>query len=187
MVVTMPSPTRAMIVSSPAPPTRRSMLARTVTRAVARSWIPSLATAATMGQVALPELKRAGYAGGISTACLAAGGKLGILIPPSVMLIVYGATAGVSVVKLYAGAFFPGIMLATLYVIYVVVIAKIKPSMAPPMSAEDRIVPLPPFAQVVSTTVSNKVLPSAGAALTASTAMRPAAPVLFSTTPGFLL
>ena len=49
----------------------------------------SLATAATMGQVALPELKRAGYAGGISTACLAAGGTLGILIPPSVVLVIY--------------------------------------------------------------------------------------------------
>ena len=51
----------------------------------------SLATAATMGQVALPELKRAGYAGGISTACLAAGGTLGILIPPSVVLVIYAA------------------------------------------------------------------------------------------------
>ena len=71
----------------------------------------------------------------------------------------YGATAGVSVVKLYAGAFFPGIMLATLYVLYVVIIAKIKPSMAPPMSAEDRIVPLPAFAQVVSKDISNNVLP----------------------------
>jgi len=74
-------------------------------------------------------------------------------------LIVYGATAGVSVVKLYAGAFFPGIMLATLYVIYVVILAKIKPSMAPPMSAEDRVVPLPAFAQVVSKEISSNVLP----------------------------
>jgi hypothetical protein len=75
------------------------------------------------------------------------------------MLIVYGATAGVSVVKLYAGAFFPGIMLAALYVIYVIVIAKIKPSMAPPMSAEDRFVPLPAFAQVVSKNISGNALP----------------------------
>jgi hypothetical protein len=81
------------------------------------------------------------------------------------MLIVYGATAGVSVVKLYAGAFFPGIMLATLYVLYVVIIAKIKPSMAPPMSAEDRIVPLPAFAQVVSKDISNNVLPGLFGAL----------------------
>jgi TRAP-type mannitol/chloroaromatic compound transport system permease large subunit len=95
----------------------------------------------------------------LSAGAITAGGCLGILIPPSVMLIVYGATAGVSVVKLYAGAFFPGIMLAALYVLYVIVIAKWKPHLAPPMSAEDRVVPLPPFAQVVSTTVSNKVLP----------------------------
>ncbi|OYU11826.1 MAG: C4-dicarboxylate ABC transporter [Comamonadaceae bacterium PBBC1] len=112
-----------------------------------------------MGLLALPAMLRAGYSVQLSAGAITAGGCLGILIPPSVMLIVYGATAGVSVVKLYAGAFFPGIMLATLYVLYVVILAKIKPHMAPPMSAEDRIVPLPAFAQVVSTEVSNTVLP----------------------------
>ena len=112
-----------------------------------------------MGLLALPAMLRAGYSVQLSAGAITAGGCLGILIPPSVMLIVYGATAGVSVVKLYAGAFFPGIMLATLYVVYVIVIAKIKPSMAPPMSAEDRIVPLPAFAQVVSKDISNNVLP----------------------------
>ena len=112
-----------------------------------------------MGLLALPAMLRAGYSVQLSAGAITAGGCLGILIPPSVMLIVYGATAGVSVVKLYAGAFFPGIMLAALYVVYVIVIAKWKPHLAPPMSAEDRVVPLPPFAQVVSTTVSNKVLP----------------------------
>ena len=112
-----------------------------------------------MGLLALPAMLRAGYSVQLSAGAITAGGCLGILIPPSVMLIVYGATAGVSVVKLYAGAFFPGIMLATLYVIYVVVLAKIKPHLAPPMSAEDRIVPLPAFAQVVSKDISNNVLP----------------------------
>ena len=112
-----------------------------------------------MGLLALPAMLRAGYSVQLSAGAITAGGCLGILIPPSVMLIVYGATAGVSVVKLYAGAFFPGVMLATLYVLYVVVIAKIKPSMAPPMSAEDRFVPLPPFAQVVSKEISHTVLP----------------------------
>ena len=112
-----------------------------------------------MGLLALPAMLRAGYSVQLSAGAITAGGCLGILIPPSVMLIVYGATAGVSVVKLYAGAFFPGIMLATLYVLYVVVIAKIKPSMAPPMSAEDRIVPLPAFAKVVSKDISSIVLP----------------------------
>jgi TRAP-type mannitol/chloroaromatic compound transport system permease large subunit len=112
-----------------------------------------------MGLLALPAMLRAGYSVQLSAGAITAGGCLGILIPPSVMLIVYGATAGVSVVKLYAGAFFPGLMLATLYVLYVVIIAKIKPHMAPPMSAEDRIVPLPAFAQVVSKDVSSTVLP----------------------------
>jgi TRAP-type mannitol/chloroaromatic compound transport system permease large subunit len=112
-----------------------------------------------MGLLALPAMLRAGYSVQLSAGAITAGGCLGILIPPSVMLIVYGATAGVSVVKLYAGAFFPGLMLATLYVLYVVIIAKIKPSMAPPMSAEDRIVPLPAFAQVVSKDISSTVLP----------------------------
>jgi TRAP-type mannitol/chloroaromatic compound transport system permease large subunit len=63
------------------------------------------------------------------------------------------------VVKLYAGAFFPGLMLAGLYILYVIILAKLKPHLAPPMSAEDRRVPLPEFAEIVSTNVSNKVLP----------------------------
>jgi TRAP-type mannitol/chloroaromatic compound transport system permease large subunit len=112
-----------------------------------------------MGVIAMRPMLNAGYDTRLAAGVITAGGTLGILIPPSVMLIVYGATAGVSVVKLYAGAFFPGIMLATLYVIYVVVLAKIKPHLAPPMSAEDRIVPLPAFAQVVSKDISNNVLP----------------------------
>jgi len=112
-----------------------------------------------MGLLALPAMLRAGYSVQLSAGAITAGGCLGILIPPSVMLIVYGATAGVSVVKLYAGAFFPGLMLAGLYILYVVILAKWKPHLAPPMSAEDRIVPLPPASQVVATTISNKVLP----------------------------
>jgi TRAP-type mannitol/chloroaromatic compound transport system permease large subunit len=112
-----------------------------------------------MGLLALPAMLRAGYSVQLSAGAITAGGCLGILIPPSVMLIVYGATAGVSVVKLYAGAFFPGLMLAGLYIAYVIILAKIKPHMAPPMSAEDRRVPLPEFAEIVSTSVSNKVLP----------------------------
>ena len=112
-----------------------------------------------MGLLALPAMLRAGYSVQLSAGAITAGGCLGILIPPSVMLIVYGATAGVSVVKLYAGAFFPGIMLAALYVAYVVILAKWKPHLAPPMSEEDRRVPLPAFAEIVSTSISNKVIP----------------------------
>jgi TRAP-type mannitol/chloroaromatic compound transport system permease large subunit len=102
-----------------------------------------------MGLLALPAMMKAGYNMKLSAGVITAGGCLGILIPPSVMLIVYGATAGVSVVKLYAGAFFPGIMLAFLYIGYVIVIAKIRPDFAPPLSAEDRVVPLPAFAEKI--------------------------------------
>ncbi|MDD3937989.1 TRAP transporter large permease subunit [Rhodoferax sp.] len=112
-----------------------------------------------MGLLALPAMLRAGYSVQLSAGAITAGGCLGILIPPSVMLIVYGATAGVSVVKLYAGAFFPGLMLAGLYIGYVIILAKLKPHMAPPMSEEDRRVPLPEFAEIVSTSVSNRALP----------------------------
>src|SRR5690606_7932549 len=93
--------------------------------------------------LALPQMLKGGYDTRLAAGAITAGGCLGILIPPSVLLIVYGATAGVSVVKLYAGAFFPGVMLAGLYVLYVILMAKLKPAWAPPLSAEQRIVPLP--------------------------------------------
>ncbi len=96
-----------------------------------------------MGLLALPQMLKAGYDVRLSAGTITAGGCLGILIPPSVLLIVYGATAGVSVVQLYAGAFFPGIMLAGLYIVYVIVMARIKPEWAPPLSAQQRVVPLP--------------------------------------------
>ena len=79
-----------------------------------------------MGLLAFPAMIKAGYNVKIGAGAITAGGCLGILIPPSVLLIVYGATAGVSVVQLYAGAFFPGIMLAALYVGYVIVLAKMQ-------------------------------------------------------------
>ncbi|MEX5744172.1 TRAP transporter large permease subunit [Massilia sp. X63] len=102
-----------------------------------------------MGLLALPAMLKAGYSTQLSAGCITAGGCLGILIPPSVLLIVYGATAGVSVVKLYAGAFFPGLMLAALYVGYVLLIAKLRPSMAPPLPAEERVVALPAYTQAI--------------------------------------
>jgi len=103
-----------------------------------------------MGLLALPAMLRAGYNIKVAAGAITAGGCLGILIPPSVLLIVYGATAGVSVVKLYAGAFFPGIMLAALYVVYVIVVAKWKPHLAPPLSAAERVVVLPPLSEALS-------------------------------------
>ena len=103
-----------------------------------------------MGLLALPAMLRAGYSVQLSAGAITAGGCLGVLIPPSVLLIVYGATAGVSVVKLYAGAFFPGLMLAALYVVYVIVVAKLKPHLAPPLSESERHVPLPPLSERLS-------------------------------------
>lgn len=96
-----------------------------------------------MGLLALPQMLKGGYDTRLAAGSITAGGCLGILIPPSVLLIVYGATAGVSVVKLYAGAFFPGLMLAGLYIVYVIIMAKIKPAWAPPLTPEQRNVPLP--------------------------------------------
>ena len=104
-----------------------------------------------MGLLALPAMLRAGYSVPLSAGAITAGGCLGMLIPPSVLLIVYGATAGVSVVQLYAGAFVPGLMLTGLYIIYVIIVAKIKPAWAPPLSAADRMVPLPPLTQKLTT------------------------------------
>jgi TRAP-type mannitol/chloroaromatic compound transport system permease large subunit len=113
-----------------------------------------------MGLLALPQMLKGGYDIRVSAGAITAGGCLGILIPPSVLLIVYGATAGVSVVQLYAGAFFPGIMLAGLYVLYVIVLAQLKPALMPPLTAEQRFVPLPPAAQKVSEAISNRALPA---------------------------
>jgi len=113
-----------------------------------------------MGLLALPQMLRGGYDVRISAGVITAGGCLGILIPPSVMLIVYGATAGVSVVQLYAGAFFPGIMLASLYVLYVIVLAMIRPDMMPPLSMAERFVKLPAHTEPIANTVSNTALPA---------------------------
>jgi len=111
-----------------------------------------------MGLLAFPAMLKAGYNVRLSAGAVTAGGTLGILIPPSVLLILYGATASVSVVQLYAGAFFPGLMLASLYIGYIIVSAKIKPSLAPPLSEEDRRVDLPEFAQIITQTRTKNVI-----------------------------
>jgi TRAP-type mannitol/chloroaromatic compound transport system permease large subunit len=111
-----------------------------------------------MGLLAFPAMLKAGYSVRLSAGVVTAGGTLGILIPPSVLLILYGATAGVSVVQLYAGAFLPGFMLTGLYIGYVIITAKLKPSVAPPLSAEEQYVELPKFAEVISKTRSNNVM-----------------------------
>ena len=95
-----------------------------------------------MGLLALPPMLRAGYNVRLATGCIAAGGTLGILIPPSIMLILYGATAGVSVVKLYAAAFIPGFVLTAGYLLYLIGVGILKPDWAPKLPPEERNVPL---------------------------------------------
>jgi len=90
----------------------------------------SLATAATMSRVALPELRRYGYAGGFSTAALAAGGTLGILIPPSVILVIYAILTEQNIAKLFLAAFIPGILAAIGYMITISIYVRVHPNAA---------------------------------------------------------
>ena len=90
----------------------------------------SLATAATMGRVALPELKQFGYGGGLSTALLAAGGTLGILIPPSVVLVIYAILAEQNIAKLFLAAFAPGVLAAVGYMIVISIYVRLYPDRA---------------------------------------------------------
>ena len=94
-----------------------------------------------MGLLAFPAMLRAGYDVKLSAGVVCAGGCLGILIPPSILLIVYAATAGVSAVKLYAAAFLPGFLLTALYIVYVIIRAVINPSLAPKLPKEQTDVP----------------------------------------------
>ncbi len=99
-----------------------------------------------MGLLAFPAMLKAGYDQKLSAGVICAGGTLGILIPPSIMLVVYGATAAVSVVKLYAAALIPGFMLAGLYMLYVIGRAVANPSLAPKLPKEESQMP---FVQMV--------------------------------------
>jgi len=101
----------------------------------------SLATAATMGQVALPELKRAGYANSLASGALAAGGTLGILIPPSIVLVIYAILAEQNIAKLFAAAFIPGILAALGYMLVINILVHLNPKLAgsvPPMPWPER-------------------------------------------------
>ena len=98
-----------------------------------------------MGLLALPAMLKAGYDTKLASGVVCAGGTLGIMIPPSILLIVYAATAGLSVVQLYAGAFFPGFVLAGLYVIYVIGRVILNPSLAPDLKDQVKM----PWQQVM--------------------------------------
>jgi TRAP-type mannitol/chloroaromatic compound transport system permease large subunit len=96
-----------------------------------------------MGVIAFNPMLRAGYDVKLAAGVITAGGTLGILIPPSVMIIVYAAVAGQSVVKLYAAAMFPGFFLAFLYLVYIVGWAMLNPKIAPPLPEHLTRVPVP--------------------------------------------
>ena len=96
-----------------------------------------------MGVIAFNPMLKAGYDVKLASGVITAGGTLGILIPPSVMIIVYAAVAGQSVVKLYAAAMFPGFFLSFLYLVYIIGWAMINPKIAPPLPEEQTRVPVP--------------------------------------------
>lgn len=101
----------------------------------------SLATASTMGRVALPELRRLNYAPGFATGVLAAGGTLGILIPPSVALVIYAIIVEASILEMFQAAIIPGLIAVLFFIFAIAVIVRIKPSLAPeaqPMPQEAR-------------------------------------------------
>ena len=110
-----------------------------------------------MGVIAFNPMLRAGYDVKLASGVITAGGTLGILIPPSVMIIVYAAVAGQSVVKLYAAAMFPGFFLAFLYVAYVIGWALINPKIAPPLPPEQLKVPVPAWVPQLQAAFANNM------------------------------
>lgn len=96
------------------------------------------ATEVAIGLLAAPALLRRDYNIPLTAGCIRAGGTLGIIIPPSIMLVVYGGLVGMSVGKLFAAAFFPGILLAVLYMVYIAIRCGISPHMGPPLPRDER-------------------------------------------------
>nr|WP_246583671.1 TRAP transporter large permease subunit [Bradyrhizobium iriomotense] len=120
-----------------------------------------------MGVIAFNPMLKAGYDVKLASGVITAGGTLGILIPPSVMIIVYAAVAGQSVVKLYAAAMFPGFFLAFLYLVYIVGWALLNPKIAPKLPESEVTVPVRPWIVALQQAYSRKVLPALVAALVA--------------------
>jgi C4-dicarboxylate transporter, DctM subunit len=94
----------------------------------------SVATTATFGRAALPELRKSGYDDGFSTGTIAVGGTLGILIPPSVILVVYAITTEQNIAKLFQAALIPGLMAAFFYCVVIAIMVRLKPDLAPPLA-----------------------------------------------------
>ena len=118
-----------------------------------------------MGVIAFNPMLRAGYDVRLASGVITAGGTLGILIPPSVMIIVYAAVAGQSVVKLYASAMFPGFFLAFLYLVYVVGWALIDPKIAPKLPEDQTRVPVPAWVPQFQSAYTKNMLVALTAAL----------------------
>ncbi len=117
-----------------------------------------------MGLLAFPAMLKAGYDIKLSAGVVAAGGCLGILIPPSIMLILYGAMASVSVVRLYAGAFLPGFLLASLYMVYVIGRALLNPKLAPKLPKEESDIPVGQMVMLLMTSFFPAGVPHSGRA-----------------------
>jgi TRAP-type mannitol/chloroaromatic compound transport system permease large subunit len=113
-----------------------------------------------MGVIAMRPMLNAGYDTRLAAGVITAGGTLGILIPPSVMIIVYAAVAGQSVVKLYAAAMFPGFFLAFLYLVYIIGWVLINPKIAPKLPPEQMRAAIPPWLSQVSSAYSPRTLPA---------------------------
>ncbi len=113
-----------------------------------------------MGVIAMRPMLNAGYDTRLAAGVITAGGTLGILIPPSVMIIVYAAVAGQSVVKLYAAAMFPGFFLAFLYLVYIIGWVLINPKIAPKLPPEQMKAAIPPWLAQVSSAYSPRTLPA---------------------------
>ncbi|MGC2586386.1 MAG: TRAP transporter large permease subunit, partial [Pseudolabrys sp.] len=111
-----------------------------------------------MGVIAFNPMLKAGYDVKLAAGVITAGGTLGILIPPSVMIIVYAAVAGQSVVKLYAAAMFPGFFLSFLYLVYIIAWAMINPKIAPPLPEEQQRVPVPDWMRKLQAAYGNNPL-----------------------------
>ena len=125
-----------------------------------------------MGVIAFNPMLKAGYDVKLASGVITAGGTLGILIPPSVMIIVYAAVAGQSVVKLYAAAMFPGFFLAFLYLVYVIGWALLNPKIAPKLPESETRVPVRPWVRELQQNYSLRLLPALlGAAVAPSKAM----------------
>jgi TRAP-type mannitol/chloroaromatic compound transport system permease large subunit len=118
-----------------------------------------------MGVIAMRPMLNAGYDTRLAAGVITAGGTLGILIPPSVMIIVYAAVAGQSVVKLYAAAMFPGFFLAFLYLIYVIGWAVLQPKVAPKLPADKQRAPISPWVAHIAASYSPRMLPALATAV----------------------